>query len=622
MESGLIKLSEKIYCFPILHGKAAFCLELRKILWDQSFDCFALAFPESLAENFIEATHKLPVIQALSIRIDEETAAYVPIDPCDAYVEGVRQAVQNRCQIEFTEDNTQLLSKELVTLPDPFLVNKIGTQKYYNTCIQFLEECAEDAYNIQRCRLSLTRLEQLEKKFERILFICDFPAMVCIDASKENLRARIQYLNQKLTEGPPDDWNENYLLEVDAYNINTNHMYFALGEFPFYAAELEKDRQNPLSLLPDYLELIKKIFVETRKNYLDKEEEIESISLQKLQVALKYLRNLSVQNANLTPDLFDLITSAKGVFGSGFAVKILEAAKYYPYFEIQPEAGTMDIGVDHIQTPRDDEPVEAVNLLQDEPRAWKTLELKKEPDIEKQNTYKYLWDPMGMCSHVPEDRKIEGFNTNLRKKTRDKLEEGLVKSEKFTSSVKDGIDIRETLRNWHTGNIYVKEIPNTHKNVDTVVILFDSENDDRYPQRGTWYAEHEEESTLTFFSTNPFDKMIGPGIAQAKYGGLSLLFPPRPIRDVFSTYPLKKFHNLTEQLVFGALKNTKEPHISFLSFKKPGIRLNQLAKKFKKKLVWIPMAKFSAETLRKLRRMHILNGKHVRSWASRYIPDS
>ena len=100
-----------------------------------------------------------------------------------------------------------------------------------------------------------------------------------------------------------------------------------------------------------------------------------------------------------------------------------------------------------------------------------------------------------------------------------------------------GIDIRETLRNWHTGSIYVKETPSSHKQVDTVVILFDSEHDESYPQRGTWYAEHEQESTLTFFSTNPFDKMIGPGIAQARYGGLSLLFPPRPVQDVFSAFP-------------------------------------------------------------------------------------
>jgi hypothetical protein len=33
------------------------------------------------------------------------------------------------------------------------------------------------------------------------------------------------------------------------------------------------------------------------------------------------------------------------------------------------------------------------------------------------------------------------------------------------------------------------------------------------------------------------------------------------------------------------------------------------------------MASFSAETLRRLRKFHVLNGKHVRAWASRFIPE-
>ena len=32
----------------------------------------------------------------------------------------------------------------------------------------------------------------------------------------------------------------------------------------------------------------------------------------------------------------------------------------------------------------------------------------------------------------------------------------LARSEKFTTSLKDGLDIRETLRNWHTGDLFVK----------------------------------------------------------------------------------------------------------------------------------------------------------------------
>ena len=39
---------------------------------------------------------------------------------------------------------------------------------------------------------------------------------------------------------------------------------------------------------------------------------------------------------------------------------------------------------------------------------------------------------------------------------RDLLGNDLARSEKFSTSLKDGLDIRETLRNWHTGDLFVK----------------------------------------------------------------------------------------------------------------------------------------------------------------------
>ena len=51
------------------------------------------------------------------------------------------------------------------------------------------------------------------------------------------------------------------------------------------------------------------------------------------------------------------------------------------------------------------------------------------------------------------------------------------------------------------------------------------------------------------------------------------------------------------------------------------MRLRTLSGRFKKHLVWIPLKTFSTETLTRLRRFHVLNGRHVRAWASRFIGD-
>jgi hypothetical protein len=300
---------------------------------------------------------------------------------------------------------------------------------------------------------------------------------------------------------------------------------------------------------------------------------------------------------------------------------VLEAARYYPFFDPADEEGQLEVGRDHIREP-DGEPVDAFNLLEDEPKVWKTISLKKEPDREKQKRYRYAWDPRGMCSHTPEDERIEGFNRAVRRRSQDLDIQAFARTEKLTSSLKDGIDIRETLRNWTTGGIYVKEIPPAKGRVDTVVIVFDEDHDERYPSRTTWYAEHNEESTLTFYATDPLAKLIGPGIAESEYGGLSLLFPPRPVRNVFEIPPEEGgFRSLAEQLLYGGLLNSEERSVAYVGHRKPGLRMKRMAAGFKKRLVWIPLASFSAETLRRLRKFHILNGKQVRAWAARFIPE-
>jgi len=224
-----------------------------------------------------------------------------------------------------------------------------------------------------------------------------------------------------------------------------------------------------------------------------------------------------------------------------------------------------------------------------------------------------------MCSHVPEDRIIERLNAHARARAKRLLVEEFAHHEKFTTSVKDGIDIRETLRNWHTGSIYVKEIPPARGRLDTVVMIFDEDHDDNYPHRCAWYAEHGEESTLTFYATDPFSDLIGPGIARCRYGGLSLLFPPRPVPDIFALTEGMALPNLAARLTYGALLFSAERVVAYVSARKPPAALRAMAARLKKRLLWIPLSSFSNETIRNLRQFHILNGKEVRSWASRFI---
>ena len=147
----------------------------------------------------------------------------------------------------------------------------------------------------------------------------------------------------------------------------------------------------------------------------------------------------------------------------------------------------------------------------------------------------------------------------------------LARTEPFTTSIMDGIDIRDTLRNWYEEKIFVKVLPPSRGKLDCVVMLFDSPADPRdYPWRTTWYAEHEEESTLAFFATDFSKELVGPGIALATYGGAMFLFPPVHIPDIWRDPRLDFTETLEERLLAAACMYSACPHVALLSAAPPG----------------------------------------------------
>ncbi len=230
------------------------------------------------------------------------------------------------------------------------------------------------------------------------------------------------------------------------------------------------------------------------------------------------------------------------------------------------------------------------------------------------------WDPHRQCSWPPEDSRIESFNSHVREQARQLLNQDLARVEEFTSSMKDGLDMRETLRNWHTGKLYVREYPPARGSVEIVVFLFEVPADpNTYRWRTTWYAEHQEESTLVFFASDFRDNLLGPGIAQATYGGAFFLFPPRPIPDIWVDPRLDEWTTLEERLLAGAFLHSEERHVCIVAPCPLKASWRRLARRFGKIPLHLPLGRFSRSTVDRLRNFHVLNGQEVRSYAARFI---
>ncbi len=595
---------------PLLHGRISFSEHIRELFLANAYDCIAVDLPAPFEPFLAEGIDDLPVVSAL---VAEENAGpgplfFVPIDPCDGAIEAIRQARQNHIGFSCIASPHIRAPNPLPALPDEYAIKKIGFDAYAALCLHAIGNPKPHAPEDEEARYLACSLHRLRLSHANILAV-----------------VHLRHFSRTLYHFNREETHNLFFKPAPGFSIrrelvDPDLLYFVLGELPFIAGKYEKRRYEPFSGPIDIVECVKDLFRETRDDYLENQRQAFSLSPARIQRGLQFLRNLALLDDRFIPELFDIITAARGIGGNSYALHILKCARYYPYLPADLNAPLLSAGVDKLVLPSEREPRDAINLLKDFRFVWKSLSLKPEPTDRQKRKYRFFWDPRGMCSHMPEDKRIEDFNTGLREKAKTIGGEDRAVSEKFTSSFRDGIDLRETLANWHTGDIYVKNLPPSRGAVDTMVILFDADHDEHYPHLATWYAEHNEESTLTFYSTDPFDNMIGPGIARSYYGGLSLLFPPRPIPNIFEmelSYgrPL----SLAERLVFGALLFSNERRVGLVSHKKPSGSLTKIASHFKKRLVWIPMAGYSAETLKKLRMFHVLNGKEVRSWAGRFI---
>ncbi len=608
-QNDFFRLGDALTLFPVIHESADYAQQVRAVILGGHYDCLAVALPPSFEEGVMVGIDRLPEISAVIQREESPESAvnYVPIDPCQGMIMGIRMALQEYTPCHFVDMEVAAYEVSQGSFPDAYALKRIPAEKFMAALLPSIAPPLPESQRAARIRHMAARVQALTAEFENILCLCsvlDWPWL------REAIRSRTGEMEPDRLTGT-----------TRHCTVTAKTLFFMLGEMPYITYLHEKSRVELTSDANLSIDGVKELLIETRRRW-ESEHELTQHHLnpQVLRRYLKYVRNLTLLERRLTPDLYTLAVAAKQIGGDSFAISLVETARNYPYQ--QDEAGRYDavaFGVDHAEL-ADGEVVSFKNRLAGEQKGWRTLPLKPQPEVRKQQVWKHLWDPFGQCSWTPEDQKIESFNLHVREQAKALIGEGLARSEKFTSSVKDGIDIRETLRHWYEGEIYVKEIPPSRGSIEVVALIFERQAlPEKYAWQQTWYAEHEQESTLCFYATPYLENMIGPGIGEATYGGCFLLFPPRPIPNVWEDGRFAFSRTLEERLLAGALFHSSEPHITVVSPGPPLLRWRQIARRFKKKIIHIPLSRFSLQTVQRLRRFHVLNGKHARSYAAQFI---
>ncbi|MBM4002258.1 MAG: hypothetical protein FJ295_03090 [Planctomycetes bacterium] len=614
-------LGSRIRIIPIIHGSADCAVEVRRRLLARRFDCLAVPLPPSFQSSVEAAIDFLPSPCMVTQRATgyvlgdaPATLSYVPIDPCQGVIAALRLALQERVRRAFIDLETDRFQPVSRTLPDPYALKQAPLERFAAAVLPSLGPLpAGQPQN--RVEWMAQRLRELERRYESIVLVCsltDWPWIVNA------------YLDQNAPTAEPDEVEPDEVEDVQAWRVDPESLLFLLGELPFVTALHERARAELDSDENLTVDGIKELLIAARTAYnADLKDRARKIPPLLLSQLLNYVRNLTLLERRLTPDLYTLVTAAKQTAGDQYALHLAETAATYPISNPEPPPlPVVKVGINKGRL-NDGELVKLVSRLPGPPVQWRSCKLSRRPPFADRIRWRMAWNPFSQCSWPPEDEQIEQFRAHLFERARQVIGADLVRTEKFTTSVRDGIDIRETMRHWHDGEIHVRILPRSQGRLDCAVMLFDSPAEpQKYPWRTTWFAEHKEESTLAFFASDYRREPVGPGICLATYGGAMFLFPPLPIPDIWTDPRLDFTETLEERLIAAACLHSACRQIALLSTAAPGAGWRRLARKFRKTLVHVSLSNFSDATIQQLRMVHVLNGREIRSFAAHFIRKS
>jgi hypothetical protein len=331
----------------------------------------------------------------------------------------------------------------------------------------------------------------------------------------------------------------------------------------------------------------------------------------------RYSRNLAFIEGDLTAGVFDMCVAARSIVDDNYGWEVWESANRFPAQRAQSDIETVRLSADevYIGTRR----VRLRRRLPNFKQRLRPSGLKKRKKEKFPGEWAQQLDGSAICSYPPEDLAIENYGRFLKTKAKSILSDERERVEPFTTSLLDGIDIRETIRNWHERKIYVRHRQRISGDVGSVIVIFDEDRDDKYPYLTTWLGEHQNESDMAFYSTFPFDHLVGPGIGRAEYGGFLMTLPPRRMFDVWSDPDYDLAETKAERLLLAGLDYSIEKLVAYVAAKPPRSVFRGIADRMGHKILYIPIGQLSPARMKKLRVVHVLDGHHRREQAKDYI---
>lgn len=604
-------------CFvPVIHGRLEFAMTVSRRFASWQPDAVAVEFPQTLREPLLRGLKRLPLLSVVLYQEKDGTHVYLPLEPTDGVVEAARLALEQDLPLYFIDRDLESMPQINESFPDPYALHRIGHTAY---CEAYTVECGD----LKASRQDLLReanmayhLQQLREKHQRLLFVCGISHYPRIMARLSSAQA--QPIGRPRRDG------------VILAHLHERSSREIMSEIPYLAAAYEKQRHQflplwrekpdapfPLDRLQQHEALLQKA---ARQHLQNSQEEMKP---QQFSILRRFARNYALVQGFLAPDFFQLVVAARGAVDDNYSYEVWDLGSRYPWQEENPNLPTIELRGEDLFL--NQKKIRFHRSFRTTRRRFVPIPAKKKRLQEQRpGEWQRQWQGHMICSHPPEDLVVEGWGHYIKKKAGQILASENSSTVPFTSSLLDGIDLRETIRNWHEGKLYVKDNRPLRGKVGSVVLIFDEdqpgENEpESFPWRVTWLGEHEQESDMAFYATPSGQQLVGPGISRCQYGGFMLTYPPMRVYDIWEDSYFEIARSKPERLLLAAIDYCEQSQIAYIAAQPPRSWCHSVASRYRKKIIYLPIGMFSPVFLKKIRSFHVLDGHFVRDYANEYI---
>jgi len=598
----------KVRYFPVVPGKLEFALALRKLLLAAKPGVVAVELPGFLAASYRRALARLPELSVILYHDEDadDRAIFVPVEPCDPFIEALRTAEEIGAQVIFLEPDSAERPHLPDTYPDTYAVRRIGLDPYIE---------AYRVYPQMRTEEVTAHASAMAWKLQGADPEASVVAVVALNMLDPLLDA------METPQAPPPKGKK---YEPDLLNPHPDCLAEITIEFPYLQERYEFFRlgMRPLRDNGTYDDKV----LDRPRVQLDLLREAEGkytpstgerLAHWQRRMIARFTRNLAHISGDLMASVYDLAVAARSVVDDNYGWEVWQMANRYLAQHETSDLDTVRLNASEIwiNTKR-------LRIRRRLPRPKQRLKpagLKPRKREKFAGEWAQQTSGEAICSYPPEDLVIEEYGRFVKQKAKAILSEERARVEPFTTSILDGIDIRETIRNWHRHKIFVRTANRLAGEVGSVVVIFDEDRDDRYTYLTTWLGEHQNESDMAFYSTHPFDNIVGPGIGRAEYGGLLMTLPPRRLSDVWSDPDYEFAESKPERLLMAALDYSVERFVVYVAAKPPRSIFRSIAAHLNRKILYVPIGQLSPTKLKRLRVVHVLDSYARRAEAKEYI---